>query len=57
MATESFMKDITIRKAEAGKRLVFALENAYKKAGKAVTLRRGKQAISREKLREFLGEL
>ena len=57
MATESFLKDVTMKKSSSKRNLILALESAHKKTSKNITIGRTVQKISRDKLRDFLGEV
>ena len=57
MATESFLKNITVRNTKSKKQLVLALENARKKTSKPVVMSRTVQRVSRSKLKDFMGDI
>lgn len=57
MATESFLKDVTIRKTSGKRNLVSALENAHQKGSKNVKISRTVQKLKSDKIRDFFGDI
>lgn len=57
MATESFLKDVTIKKTSSKKQLIVALENAHKKSSKDVRMSRSVQKVNQDKIRDFFGDV
>lgn len=57
MATESFLRDVTIKKSSAKRRLIKALENAHKNAVPTTKMSRTVEHLSRDKIRDFFGNI
>lgn len=56
MATKSILKNVDIKDKKLGKSLVVALENAYGKSAKKVSLTRTYSDIRGERIKDIFGD-
>lgn len=56
MATKSILKNVDIKDKKLGKSLVVALENAYEKSSKKVSLTRTYSDIRGEQIKDIFGD-